>query len=104
MMSSSSVCVVVNDCGRSGSGKWESGIQRAGLCVYICLRAQRWSKLGGPLTAFRGHLNFDHGNICQNDPESTSTSGVGLSYSPSRRVWERKGEKTEPFAVALLLQ
>ena len=68
----------------------------------MCMRAQRWSKLGGPHTVFRGHLNFDRGDICRMDPESTS--GIGFSYSPPRRVCERKGEKTEPFAVALLPQ
>ena len=30
------------------------------------------------LTVFRGHLNFDHGDICRMEPESTN--GVGFSY------------------------
>ena len=88
----------------------------AGLYVYVLSNAQRWSKLDGPnsnthsrvrcnmsvyLRLF-GHLNFDHCDICRMDPESTS--GVDFSYSPSRRVWERQGEQTEPFTVVLLLQ
>ena len=31
---------------------------------FVSMRAQRWSKLGD-LTVFRGHLNFDHGDICR---------------------------------------
>ena len=75
------------------------------VCACKCTGAQRWSKRvvkTRTLTVFRGHLNFDYGDIRADGPESTS--GVGFSYCPSCRIWERQGEKTRPFTMDLLLQ
>ena len=76
------------------------------VCACMCTGAQRWSKRGGqnsnthsvswPLELWL------YGDIRADGPESTN--GVGFSYCPSCRVWERQGEKAGPFAMDLLLQ
>ena len=53
----------------------------AGPCVYICAVERSVGPNGvvktRTITVFRGHLNFDHSDICRLDTESTI--GVGFS-------------------------